>query len=199
MLLELKDGSCPVFDIPDLLAERIILRDKAFPQLTDMCKNIGLQFQVNSSIDYHMNHSVHCTNTDNSPTSVFHYISYDCLIHVCVRYTNVTYFLSNSAISKCHYISYGFEGLMCKIPKCDLFPFLIQPPQYFITFLMALRVWCIYKNVTYFPFQAVDLHWGLRDVDYEDMIDTDLCLKEIKDCQRKSIGPCFCVSIYVYV
>ena len=41
--------------------------------------------------------------------------------------------------------------------------------------------------------QVVDMRWGVRDEATDDHSTTDLCLKEIKNCQKISIGPNFVV------
>jgi len=38
------------------------------------------------------------------------------------------------------------------------------------------------------------MRWGLRDEAMDDHATTDLCLQEIDNCQRLSVGPNFCVS-----
>ncbi|KAM9330625.1 NACHT domain- and WD repeat-containing protein 1 [Gastrophryne carolinensis] len=40
-------------------------------------------------------------------------------------------------------------------------------------------------------FEVVDMRWGVRDYASVDHMTTDLCLREIKACQRTSIGPYF--------
>jgi len=38
------------------------------------------------------------------------------------------------------------------------------------------------------------MRWGVRDEAMDDHATTDLCLQEIDNCQRLSVGPNFCVS-----
>lgn len=40
-------------------------------------------------------------------------------------------------------------------------------------------------------FQVVDMRWGVRDEATDDHMTTDLCMNEIKNCQRLSVGPNF--------
>ncbi|OAF67265.1 Leucine-rich repeat and WD repeat-containing protein [Intoshia linei] len=40
-------------------------------------------------------------------------------------------------------------------------------------------------------FQVVDMRWGVRDEATDDHMTADICLNEIKNCQRLSIGPNF--------
>ena len=43
--------------------------------------------------------------------------------------------------------------------------------------------------------QAIDLRWGIRDESQDDHTTIDLCLQEIENCQKSSIGPSFVVSL----
>lgn len=43
-------------------------------------------------------------------------------------------------------------------------------------------------------FQVVDMRWGVRDEATDDHMTTKLCMQEIDNCQRLSIGPNFVVS-----
>ena len=43
-------------------------------------------------------------------------------------------------------------------------------------------------------FQVVDMRWGVRDESTDDHKTTDLCMQEIDNCQRLSLGPNFVVS-----
>ena len=45
-----------------------------------------------------------------------------------------------------------------------------------------------------YEFQVVDMRWGVRDEATDDHMTSELCMKEIKDCQRLSTGPNFIVS-----
>lgn len=40
-------------------------------------------------------------------------------------------------------------------------------------------------------FQVVDMRWGVRDEATDDHMTTALCMNEIKNCQRLSVGPNF--------
>ncbi|KAK7065481.1 NACHT and WD repeat domain-containing protein 2 [Halocaridina rubra] len=40
-------------------------------------------------------------------------------------------------------------------------------------------------------FQVVDMRWGVRDEATDDHLTTELCMNEIKNCQRLSMGPNF--------
>lgn len=42
--------------------------------------------------------------------------------------------------------------------------------------------------------QVVDMRWGVRDEATDDHMTTELCMKEIENCQRLSMGPNFVVS-----
>ncbi|GBP76051.1 NACHT domain- and WD repeat-containing protein 1 [Eumeta japonica] len=42
--------------------------------------------------------------------------------------------------------------------------------------------------------QVVDMRWGVRDEATDDHMTTELCMREIKNCQRLSMGPNFVVS-----
>lgn len=46
-------------------------------------------------------------------------------------------------------------------------------------------------------FQVVDMRWGVRDEATDDHMTTTLCMQEIDNCQRLSIGPNFIVSLSV--
>lgn len=39
------------------------------------------------------------------------------------------------------------------------------------------------------------MRWGVRDEATDDHMTTELCMKEIENCQRLSMGPNFVVSI----
>ena len=41
--------------------------------------------------------------------------------------------------------------------------------------------------------QVVDMRWGVRDEATDDHMTTELCMREIKNCQRLSMGPNFVV------
>lgn len=42
--------------------------------------------------------------------------------------------------------------------------------------------------------QVVDMRWGVRDEATDDHMTTELCMREIENCQRLSMGPNFVVS-----
>ncbi|XP_023244232.1 NACHT and WD repeat domain-containing protein 2-like [Centruroides sculpturatus] len=44
-------------------------------------------------------------------------------------------------------------------------------------------------------FQVVDMRWGVRDEATDDHMTTDLCMREIQNCQRLSMGPNFVVFL----
>lgn len=43
-------------------------------------------------------------------------------------------------------------------------------------------------------FQVVDMRWGVRDESTDDHKTAELCMQEIDNCQRLSLGPNFVVS-----
>ena len=43
-------------------------------------------------------------------------------------------------------------------------------------------------------FQVVDMRWGVRDEATDDHKTTELCMQEIDNCQRVSVGPNFVVK-----
>lgn len=43
--------------------------------------------------------------------------------------------------------------------------------------------------------QVVDMRWGVRDEATDDHMTTELCMKEIDNCQRLSMGPNFVVFL----
>lgn len=43
-------------------------------------------------------------------------------------------------------------------------------------------------------FQVVDMRWGVRDEATDDHKTTELCMQEIDNCQRVSVGPNFVVE-----
>jgi hypothetical protein len=51
-----------------------------------------------------------------------------------------------------------------------------------------LRMWCEERNL---EFQVVDMRWGIRDESTNDHQTTAICMQEIADCQKTSIGPNF--------
>ena len=47
-------------------------------------------------------------------------------------------------------------------------------------------------------FQVVDMRWGVRDESTDDHKTADLCMQEIDNCQRLSLGPNFVVNIFFF-
>ena len=45
-------------------------------------------------------------------------------------------------------------------------------------------------------FQVVDMRWGVRDEATDDHKTTELCMQEIDNCQRVSVGPNFVVKFF---
>ena len=45
----------------------------------------------------------------------------------------------------------------------------------------------------YIFIQVVDMRWGVRDEATDDHMTTELCMREIANCQRLSMGPNFVV------
>ncbi len=45
-------------------------------------------------------------------------------------------------------------------------------------------------------FQVVDMRWGVRDESTDDHKTTELCMQEIDNCQRLSLGPNFVVIFF---
>lgn len=43
--------------------------------------------------------------------------------------------------------------------------------------------------------QVVDMRWGVRDEATDDHMTTELCMNEIRNCQRLSTGPNFVVFL----
>ena len=43
-------------------------------------------------------------------------------------------------------------------------------------------------------FQVVDMGWGVRDESTDDHMTTELCMRELRACQKLSTGPNFIVS-----
>jgi len=43
--------------------------------------------------------------------------------------------------------------------------------------------------------KVVDMRWGVRDEATDDHMTTELCMREISNCQRLSMGPNFVVYI----
>ena len=45
-----------------------------------------------------------------------------------------------------------------------------------------------------YDFQVVDMRWGVRDESTDDHMTTELCMRELRACQKLSTGPNFIVS-----
>ena len=45
-----------------------------------------------------------------------------------------------------------------------------------------------------YDFQVVDMRWGVRDEATADHMTSELCMRELRACQRLSTGPNFIVS-----
>ena len=45
-----------------------------------------------------------------------------------------------------------------------------------------------------YDFQVVDMRWGVRDESTDDHMTTELCMMELRACQKLSTGPNFIVS-----
>ena len=58
-----------------------------------------------------------------------------------------------------------------------------------------LKEYC--QSVGY-DFQVVDMRWGVRDEATEDHMTSELCMTEIRACQKLSTGPNFIVSSFEY-
>ena len=54
-----------------------------------------------------------------------------------------------------------------------------------------LKVYCQEQG---YEFQVVDMRWGVRDEATDDHMTSELCMREIQDCQKYSTGPSFIVS-----
>ena len=46
-----------------------------------------------------------------------------------------------------------------------------------------------------YDFQVVDMRWGVRDESTDDHMTTELCMRELRACQKISTGPNFIVSL----
>ena len=44
-----------------------------------------------------------------------------------------------------------------------------------------------------YDFQVVDMRWGVRDESTDDHMTTELCMRELRACQKLSTGPNFIV------
>lgn len=59
-----------------------------------------------------------------------------------------------------------------------------------------LRRYCQTKGL---DFEVVDMRWGVRDNATSDHLTSQLCLQEIDNCKRLSMGPNFVVSLFCEV
>lgn len=57
----------------------------------------------------------------------------------------------------------------------------------------SLRTFCQQRGL---EFQVVDMRWGVRDEATADHKTNELCMQEIKNCQRLTPGPNFVVSLH---
>lgn len=56
------------------------------------------------------------------------------------------------------------------------------------------RLWTLLiLSMSFFFSQVVDMRWGVRDEATDDHMTTQLCMQEIDNCQRLSMGPNFVV------
>ena len=55
-----------------------------------------------------------------------------------------------------------------------------------------LKVFCQEQG---YDFQIVDMRWGVREEAQNDHTTTDVCLKELRACQKLSTGPNFVVGV----
>ena len=56
-----------------------------------------------------------------------------------------------------------------------------------------LREYCRERG---YDFQVVDMRWGVRDEATDDHMTSELCMRELRKCQKFSTGPNFIVSFY---
>ena len=54
-----------------------------------------------------------------------------------------------------------------------------------------LKEYCQSKG---YDFQVVDMRWGVRDEATADHMTSELCMRELRACQKLSTGPNFVVS-----
>ena len=57
-----------------------------------------------------------------------------------------------------------------------------------------IKLFC--QNLGY-EFQVVDMRWGVRNESVDEHNGTEMCLREVQQCQRLSTGPNFIVSSIV--
>ena len=80
------------------------------------------------------------------------------------------------------------------------FPFVCRVPdlrwernELVCTAFPRLRTFCADEHGG-LDLHVVDMRWGVTDDATSDHATEELCLSEIKDCQRRSLGTCFVVS-----
>lgn len=76
------------------------------------------------------------------------------------------------------------------IPTCILYTH--NTNKFIILNQKAHTITILTKGSSFF--QVVDMRWGVRDEATDDHMTTHLCMQEIDNCQRLSIGPNFIVS-----
>ena len=59
----------------------------------------------------------------------------------------------------------------------------------------VLQSYCQHKGL---EFQVIDMRWGVRDENISLHLTSDVCIQEIRNCQRLSLGPSFLVSEHSY-
>ena len=88
---------------------------------------------------------------------------------------------------------------------------IVGTPRYYFTFVLPIpsdtsverntlmeRVYPRLKSFCQergYDFQVVDMRWGVRDESTDDHMTTELCMRELRACQRLSTGPNFIVSV----
>ena len=87
---------------------------------------------------------------------------------------------------------------------------IVGTPRYYFTFVLPIpsdtsverntlmeRVYPRLKSFCQergYDFQVVDMRWGVRDESTDDHMTTELCMRELRACQKLSTGPNFIVS-----
>ena len=59
-----------------------------------------------------------------------------------------------------------------------------------------IKLFC--QNLGY-EFQVVDMRWGVRNESVDEHNGTEMCLREVQQCQRLSTGPNFIVSFSLLI
>ena len=92
----------------------------------------------------------------------------------------------------CVFFTINAVSLVCNI--CFIFPIDTTAERNYLhkKAFPELTDWCREKHV---DFQVVDMRWGVRDEATAEHMTTELCIREIQNCQQLSIGPNFMVSI----